>query len=103
MQPAPWTQQAQAARLSRSSSKRYSYNVGDDCINNIDNDDRQPSSQSPGAATSSTLASPTATANIPQVVARLIAIATTIELNTFAVLLPSHPTRIHYGTYTVTN
>ena len=100
-QPAPVPQQPQATRVSRSSTRAYGCDVGIDLINNVGNDDRPPPLP-PGLTTNSTSATEIVTAmtNIPQAVAitRFTASATTIQMNTFIIVLPGYPTRIRFGT-----
>ena len=87
--------------MSRSSTRAYGYDVGNDLINNVGNDDRPPPLP-PRLATNSTSATEIVTAmtNTPQAVAiaRLTASATIIQMNTFTVVLPGYPTRIRFGT-----
>ena len=43
IEPAPVPQQPQTTRVSRCSTAIYGYDVGNDLINNVSNDDRPPS------------------------------------------------------------
>ena len=102
IEPAPVPQQAQTTRVSRSSTAAYGYDVEMDLNNNVGNDDRPPSPQPPGLTADSTAATETVTArgNDRQAksIARLTASATTLQLNTFRVLMPGHSTAIRFGT-----
>ena len=102
IQPAPEPQQPQATRVSRSSTRAYGFDVRNDHINNVGNDGRPPSPQPPGLTTNSTSETDTmmAMTTTPQAmsIARLTASATTIQLNTFTVVLPGHLTTLRFST-----
>ena len=101
IQPAPVPQQPQAIRVSRSSIRAYGFDVRNNLINNFGNDDRPSSPPPPGLTTNSTSETDIimATGNTPQAmsIARLTASVTTIQLNTFTVVLPGHLTTIRFG------
>ena len=101
IQPAPEPQQPQATRVSRSSTRAYGFDVSNDLINNVGNDDRPPSPPPPGLTTNSTSVTDRimATGDTRQAlaIARLTATARTTHLNTFTLVLPANLTTLSFS------